>query len=157
MMAYGVLEQIVGEPGVTSARELFLEYQTALGIDLGFQNFADELSRLPGDYAAPDGRLYVAWVQDQAAGCVALRRLGAATAEMKRLYVRPRHRRRGLARRLTLQVIEDARSLGHARIVLDTLPAMQEAQALYTALGFMDVEPYAANPVSGMRYLSLIL
>ena len=157
MMAYGVLEQIVGEPGVTSARELFLEYQTALGIDLCFQNFPDELDQLPGEYAAPDGRLYIAWVRDQAAGCVALRPLGAAIAEMKRLYVRPMHRRRGLARRLAWQVIEDARSLGHARIVLDTLPSMLEAQALYTALGFLEAEPYTADPFPSLRYLSLAL
>ena len=156
-MAYGVLEQIVGEPGTAAVRELLLEYQAALGIDLCFQGFAEELSRLPGEYAAPDGRLYVAWVDDQAAGCVALRPLGAGTAELKRLYVRPMHRGRGLGRRLTLQAIEDARSLGHTRMVLDTLPTMHEAERLYLALGFLQVEPYTANPIPGARFLGLIL
>jgi len=156
-MAYGVLEQIVGEPGTAAVRELLLEYQAALGIDLCFQGFAEELSRLPGEYAAPDGRLYVAWVDDQAAGCVALRPLGAGTAELKRLYVRPMHCGRGLGRRLTLQAIEDARSLGHTRMVLDTLPTMHEAQRLYLALGFVEVEPYTANPIPGARFLGLIL
>ena len=96
-MSYGVLEEVTSEPGVSAARELLLEYQGALGVDLCFQNFADELGRLPGDYAPPDGRLYVAWVDAEAAGCVALRRFDSITAEMKRLYVRPPYRGHGIA------------------------------------------------------------
>ena len=156
-LAYGVLEHIVGEPGAGMVRELFREYQAGLGVDLCFQGFAEELHRLPGEYAAPSGRLYVAWVDDQAAGCVGLRVREARTAEVKRLYVRPMHRRRGLARRLVVQVIEDARSLGHERMVLDTLPTMQEAQLLYAALGFVEIEPYTANPIPGARFLGLNL
>src|SRR6185437_8406411 len=106
-------------------------------------------SRLPGQYAPPDGRLYIAWVEEQAAACVGLRPRARGTAELKRLYVRPMHRRRGLARRLTVQLIEDARSLNYERIVLDTLPMMQEAQLLYAALGFVEVAPYTANPIPG--------
>jgi ribosomal protein S18 acetylase RimI-like enzyme len=157
LMSYGVLEEVTGEPGVSAARELLLEYQGALGVDLCFQNFADELERLPGDYAPPDGRLYVAWVDAEAAGCVALRRFDPFTAEMKRLYVRPPHRGRGLGLALARQALEDARSLGYRRVVLDTLPSMQQAQALYAALGFRDIEQYNANPISGTRFLGLNL
>ena len=156
-MAYGVLEQVVGTPEVMSVRALFLEYQSSLGVDLCFQNFAHELEHLPGDYAPPRGRLYLAWVDDKPAACVALRPLDAATAEMKRLYVRPAHRARGLGRQLAQQAIEDARSLGYGRVVLDTLPTMREAQGLYAALGFREIAAYTVNPIAGTRFLGLIL
>ena len=153
----GILEQIVGEPGVAHVRALFLEYQTSIGVDLCFQDFANELEQLPGAYAPPQGRLYLMWMGSEPAGCVALRPLDARTAEMKRLYVRPAHRGRGLGRLLAQQVIEDARSSLHTRVVLDTLPLMREAQALYAALGFTEIEPYTSNPIAGTRFMELTL
>jgi ribosomal protein S18 acetylase RimI-like enzyme len=153
----GILEQIVGEPGVAHVRALLLEYQTSIGVDLCFQDFANELEQLPGAYAPPQGRLYLMWMGSEPAGCVALRPLDARTAEMKRLYVRPAHRGRGLGRLLAQQVIEDARSSLHTRVVLDTLPSMREAQALYAALGFTEIEPYTSNPIVGTRFMELTL
>jgi len=153
----GILEQIVGEPGVAHVRALLLEYQTSIGVDLCFQDFANELEQLPGAYAPPQGRLYLMWMGSEPAGCVALRPLDARTAEMKRLYVRLAHRGRGLGRLLAQQVIEDARSSLHTRVVLDTLPSMREAQALYAALGFTEIEPYASNPIVGTRFMELTL
>ena len=153
----GILEQIVGEPGVAHVRALLLEYQTSIGVDLCFQDFANELEQLPGAYAPPQGRLYLMWMGSEPAGCVALRPLDARTAEMKRLYVRPAHRGRGLGRLLAQQVIEDARSSLHTRVVLDTLPLMREAQALYAALGFTEIEPYTSNPIAGTRFMELTL
>lgn len=157
MSERGILEQIVGEPGVAHVRALLLEYQTSIGVDLCFQDFARELEQLPGAYAPPQGRLYLMWMGSEAAGCVALRPLDARTAEMKRLYVRPAHRGRGLGRLLAQQVIEDARSSLHTRVVLDTLPSMREAQALYAALGFTEIEPYTSNPIAGTRFMELTL
>ena len=157
MSAFGSLEQVVSEPGVARARALFLEYQTSIGVDLCFQDFARELQQLPGAYAPPQGRLYLAWAGNDTAGCVALRPLDTRTAEMKRLYVRALYRGRGLGRLLARQVIEDARSLQHTRVVLDTLPSMHEAQALYAALGFAPIEAYTSNPIAGARCLGLDL
>ena len=140
-----------------SVRELFLEYQQSLGIDLCFQNFNAELAALPGDYAPPNGRLTLGVADEQHACCVALRRLDDAMAEMKRLYVRPAFRGRGYAKVLAQTVIEDARTMGCSSVVLDTLPSMHEAQAMYVALGFRDIPPYTHNPVPGARFMGLAL
>lgn len=141
----------------TAVRGLFEQYQAELGVDLGFQNFAAELRDLPGSYAAPAGCLLVADTGARLVGCVASKALPEGAAEMKRLYVEPAQRGRGLARLLVLELIDRTRALGYARILLDTLPSMVGAQRLYASLGFTDIEPYTYNPIRGTRYLALEL
>jgi len=138
---------------IAAVRELFEEYRDSLAIDLCFQGFAAELAALPGAYAAPDGRLLLAELDGQAAGCVALRGLDEARCEMKRLYVRPPHRAAGLGRRLVRAALAEARSAGYTAVCLDTLPDMVAAQRLYLELGFRDIAPYYPNPVAGARFL----
>lgn len=142
---------------VHACRELFVEYQRGLGVSLCFQGFDAELAGLPGDYAAPRGRLYLALAAGRPAGCVALRPLFHRDAEMKRLYVRPAHRGSGLGRILAQRVIEDARALGYEALKLDTLPQMKAAQRMYEKLGFRDTSPYNDNPVAGVRFMALDL
>ena len=142
---------------VAACRELFAEYQQALGVSLCFQGFDQELASLPGAYARPAGRLLLARVAGTPAACAALRPLGGHHGEMKRLYVRPQFRGMGLGRALAEIVIDEARSMGYASVKLDTLPQMREAQSLYAGLGFRDVAPYNDNPVEGTRFLELAL
>lgn len=138
-------------------RQLFREYQDAIGVDLCFQGFAAELAGLPGPYAPPRGGLWLAQAEGRAVGCIALREIDAQRAEMKRLFVRPAGRGLGLGRRLVEVLVEEARRLGYRAVCLDTLPTMRTAQALYEELGFHDIPPYRANPVVGARYMALDL
>jgi putative acetyltransferase len=142
---------------IEACRELFIEYQRGLGVSLCFQGFDEELASLPGIYAPPLGRLYLALAAGRPAGCVALRPLFHRDAEMKRLYVRPAHRGSGLGRLLANRIIEDARSLGYDTLKLDTLPRMKAAQRMYERLGFRDTAPYNDNPVAGVRFMALEL
>ena len=140
-----------------AARSLFQEYARALGIDLCFQNFGEELERMRERYSGPHGCLLLARQGMRVVGCVALRRLDADTGEMKRLYVRPEARGRNVGRQLAMAIVERARASGCRRVVLDTLPSMNAAQTLYRSLGFRDTAPYYANPVPGVVYLELSL
>jgi putative acetyltransferase len=142
---------------VEEVRRLFLEYRAALGIDLCFQGFAEELAALPGNYSRPGGRLLLAVDGVNVLGGIALRPLHGSDCEMKRLYVRPEGRGHGIGRLLATAVVGEAREAGYHRIVLDTLPAMKEAQSLYRSLGFKEIAPYYSNPIEGTSYMALSL
>ena len=143
---------------ITQIRELFLEYAQSLGFSLCFQSFDKELADLPGDYSPPGGRLLLAEHDGQPAGCVALHKIEDGICEMKRLYLRPQFRGKGLGRALADRIIAEARQLGYQRLRLDTVePVMKDAVAMYRKLGFREIAPYRANPIAGALYMELLL
>lgn len=146
-----------GAAEMAIVRDLFLEYQAWLGVDLCFQGFEEELATLPSGYAPPEGGLWLARVDGEIAGVVGIRPIKPGAAEMKRLWVRPAYRGLGLGRRLADTAVAAARAAGYRSICLDTLGHMRAARRLYAALGFHEIPAYYDNPLDDVRYLELDL
>jgi ribosomal protein S18 acetylase RimI-like enzyme len=143
---------------IAQVRELFLEYAQSLGFSLCFQNFDKELDGLPGDYAPPDGRLWLVEYDGRPAGCVALHKLAPQICEMKRLYLRPEFRGKGIGRKLCDRILSEARTIGYRHLRLDTVePVMKDAVAMYRRLGFREIAPYCNNPIAGALYMEIDL
>lgn len=140
-----------------TVKDIFREYVGSATVSLEFQDYEAEFAALPGKYAAPQGRLLLAWRGERLVGCAALRQVDATTCEMKRVYVRPEARGEQLGRRLVERILDEARAAGYARMCLDVLPEFSAAQQIYAALGFTDAPPVTFNPVPGTRFLALDL
>lgn len=142
---------------IYDVKKLFEEYTQMLGVNLDFQNYEQELDQLPGKYALPHGRLYIAYADDKLAGCIALRKVNDVVCEGKRLYVRPEFRGYKIGQMLMEQIIEDAVELKYKYVVLDTLATLESAVALYIKLGFYEIDPYYQNPLGNVVYMRLDL
>jgi putative acetyltransferase len=140
---------------VAQVRELFEEYWASFGFTPCFQNFGGELAALPGEYAPPGGRLGLALIEGQPAGCVALRRFEGERGEFKRLFVRAQFRGRGLGGQLLGWVIAEARAAGYRQLLCDTMPVMADALAMYQRAGFRITQPYSQTLTPGAIYLQL--
>ncbi len=142
-----------------AALALFRRYADWLGVDLHYQGFEEELTRLPAIYGPPAGALALARRDGRFVGCCAVRRLGDdETCELKRLWVEPEATGGGLGRRLCTRIVEEARRIGYRRMRLDTLPKrMIAAGRIYTGLGFVEIPAYYANPIPGVGYFELDL
>jgi putative acetyltransferase len=147
------------ESQITEAKRMFREYETWLGMSLCFQGFEGELDGLPGRYAPPEGRLYLAYLDDdEPAGCIALRKLEDGICEMKRLFLRENARGHGLGNLLIEKLIADAGAIGYEKMRLDTYPLkMGKAVSLYESHGFYEIPMYYDNPYEGVLFMELVL
>src|SRR5437899_4313912 len=154
MIASLHLEQATTPEQIALARTLFEEYGASLGFSLCFQNFDKELAGLPGDYAPPRGRLLIAYIDSEPAGCVALHEFDDGISEMKRLYVRPAFRGKRVGLALANAALAAAREIGYQRMRLDTVSSeMADAVRMYRRLGFKEIAPYRTNPQPGTLYM----
>ena len=136
---------------LTSAAALFRAYAKVLPVDLAPQGFSQELASLPGVYAPPGGELLLAKQGDHVLGCIAFKPLDPPrVAEIKRLFVRPQARGKGVGKALVQAAMTAAVQSGYDEIKLDTLPQMQSAIALYKASGFVPIPPYGSHPYPGL-------
>jgi GNAT superfamily N-acetyltransferase len=141
----------------SQARRLVREYAGTLDVDLSFQNFEQELEHFASEYAAPGGAFILAEDGEQYLACIGVRRFADEVGEIKRLYVTAQARGRGLGRLLVERIIVEAKQLGYRSLLLDTLPFMKEAQALYLSMGFQPTTAYRFNPIAGSAFLRLEL
>lgn len=145
-------------------RDLFSEY-TAMLVEgdpsfreyLQLQNYDAELDHPDEKYGPPGGRLYLALWDGVLAGCIALRRIDAQRCEMKRLYVRPLYRGRGIGSLLVRRILADARAIGYRHMLLDTLPFLKRAIQMYQTLGFREIPIYNDSPMTSAIYMLLDL
>lgn len=136
---------------------MLIEGEPEMAPYLDQQGYGEELAHLEQKYGAPDGRLYVVEAEGRVVGCVALRRFDETRCELKRLYVVPSMRGCGIGRKLTRQLIADARQIGYHQMLLDTLPFLREAIALYESEGFRQTERYNDSPLSRTSFYCLEL
>ncbi len=141
---------------IEQVRNLFREYETWFGMNLCFQNFDEEVADLPGKYAAPEGRLFLAFVNENLAGCIALRKLEPGICEMKRLFVKDEFRGQRIGIALIEKLIAEARLIGYQKIRLDTFPPkMGNAVKLNESCGFREIPAYYHNPYGETLFMEI--
>lgn len=131
---------------------LFKEYANWLNIDLSFQNFEDELQSLKEMYGGQKGTLILGYDNINYIACVGVRQIDVATAELKRMYVKPMHQRKGIGQSLLRESLSFARIAGYDKIRLDTLEDMVPAMNLYLTNGFYKIDAYYFNPEPNAVY-----
>lgn len=149
---------------IEKIKELFKEYTDMLVKEdedfakyLKLQDYESELENLNIKYGPPKGRLYLATVEGEVAGCIALKYVDEKTCELKRLYVKPEFRGNQIAESLVNQIIDDAKKIGYKKIQLDTLPFLKSAIHLYERYGFYEILPYNNSPMKKSLYYRLDL
>ena len=143
---------------------LYSEYKTMLMTnDSSFRNYLDiqhyeeEINHLEKKYGMPFGRLYLAYWNGEAAGCIGLKNIDKKNCEMKRLYVRPQFRGKNIGKLLAQKIITDAKEIGYSYMLLDTLPFLEKAIHIYKQLGFYTIDCYNNSPMSTSIYMRLDL
>lgn len=148
--------------GKQSVRQLWREYAEHLLAVLGpdhvcMRDFETSLNDLPGEHSPPAGALLLAVASDDFAGCVGMRPVhlesGELTGEIRRMWVRPKYRGRGVGRSLLEAAVDASRSAGYRTVYLDTvLGKMTEAVSLYRSAGFVECARYNQNAIPGIHF-----
>ena len=145
-------------------KELFNEY-TNMVVNgeptfeeyLKVQNFDQEVEHLEEKYGRPEGRLFLAYFDGKAAGCIGLRKIDDDICEMKRLYVRPEFRGKHIGKMLVNKIVEEAKNTGYKMMVLDTFSFLKSAIKMYKEFGFYEIEQYNDSPMKDAIYMKLDL
>ncbi|MBR5468137.1 MAG: GNAT family N-acetyltransferase [Firmicutes bacterium] len=124
---------------------------------LNLQNYDEELQHLEDKYGEPEGRLYVGYLDGVLCGCIALRKMDSENCELKRFYIKPEFRGKGLSKVFLDKIIDDAKDIGYKAMYLDTLPFLETAIGLYKKKGFEEIESYNGSPMDNLVYLKLEL
>lgn len=124
---------------------------------LDIQHYDEELAHLETKYGLPYGRLYLAYCEEEPAGCIGLRKIDDENCEMKRLYVRPRFRGQQIGNQLVQKIIADAKEIGYSHMLLDTLPFLKSAIRIYQKCGFYEIKSYNDSPMSTSIFMRLDL
>ncbi len=136
-----------------AARSLISEYVDALGLDLSFQDIQNELDHLSNFYGPPTGMIILAKDEEEFIGEICIRNMGDFMAEIRRMFVKPEHRGKGIGRKLLNRAQQEAKGLGYRFLRLDIIPDMESAIHLYLSSGFYEIESYAYSPFSGTKFL----
>lgn len=140
------------------AVELFKEYASQIGVDLGFQNFVSEIEKIESHYSRPNGAVCIAYNEkEQPIGCFGIRRFENDICELKRMYLKKEARGLGIGKVILEKSLTVGKELGYKRMRLDTLPTMNAAIGLYEKIGFYEIEPYRFNPIRGSKYFEINL
>lgn len=151
------MEKAEGDKDYEKAKTLFKEYAESLSYTLDIHGFQKEIENLPGEYAPPDGFILLAYIKDDLAGCVALKRLKEDTCEMLRMFVRPDFRQRGIGRAMAEKTIDEARKIGYKKMWLDMVESMKHALGLYQSMGFVKIKPFREKSRGNAVFLELDL
>ena len=147
-----------GYDNFPAIRILFDEYtQTPGVIETCYKSFESERDNLPGDYAQPDGRLYLAYVGNEFAGCIGMRRFDTVRCEMKRLFVRKAFLGLDIGEKLVNAIFTAAREEGYQFMVLSTMDSMKTAHRLYWRLGFKETQPLVPDSRGNVMYFEMRL
>ncbi|WP_336155795.1 GNAT family N-acetyltransferase [Fusobacterium polymorphum] len=137
--------------------DILIEGDASFKKYLEIQNYDDELKHLEKKYGLPDGRLYIAYYNNEVAGCISLKKIDKKNCEMKRLYVRPKFRGKQIGEQLIEKIIKAAKEIGYSYMLLDTLPFLKGAIYLYKKYGFYEIASYNNSPMDTSIYMKLDL
>ena len=137
------------------ARELIEEYVDTLDFSLEFQDIENELKQLNRVYGHPTGLIILAKADDEFVGVACMRDLGKSVAEIRRMYVKPDYRGKGLGRKILNKLVSESKRLNFRFLRLDTVPDMESAIHLFVSKGFYEIEDFGTNPFEGARFMEL--